>query len=115
MRKGFIFIAMNLAVLNSMGCFAQDRAADNPVAMSRDEWRAQVQASRARAEAMRHEHRRFVAQQPTMEEIAERNSRRVLEDESLLPGDIISTNRGLYQFQGSPDGDRKPGDFVRIR
>jgi hypothetical protein len=64
---------------------------------------------------MRREHRRFVVQQPTVEEIAERNSKRVLEDDSLLPGDIISTDQGLYQFQGSPEGDRKPGDFVRIR
>jgi hypothetical protein len=115
MSKSFIFIAMNLAILNSVGCFAQNRAADNPAEMSREDWQAQITASRARAEAMRREHRRFVVRQPTKEEIAERNSKRVLEDDSLLPGDIISTNQGLYQFQGSPEGDRKPGDFVRIR
>ena len=49
------------------------------------------------------------------EEIAEAASRRVLEDDTLLPGDIVSTSRGLFRFQGSPDRERTPEDFVQIR
>ena len=113
MKPSFIFaVAAGFACLTSQG-IAQDGAAD-PVAMSPEDWQAQVKASRPRAEAMRREHRSF-AVQPTMEEIAERNSRTILEDDSLLPGDVISTNRGLFQFRGSPDGNRRPEDFVRIR
>jgi hypothetical protein len=52
---------------------------------------------------------------PTVDEIAEEATRRILEDSSLQPGDIISTNRGLFRFQGDPDKERKPDDFVRIR
>jgi len=106
---------MSLAVVNSTGCFAKQRAADNPVEVSREDWQAQVTASRARADTMRRERRSLAPQQPTVDEIAQQNSTQVLEDDSLLPGDIISTNQGLFQFQGSPDGSRKPGDFVRIR
>jgi hypothetical protein len=40
---------------------------------------------------------------------------RILEDSGLQPGDIVSTNRGLFRFQGNPDRERKPDDFVRIR
>src|SRR5262252_14723 len=100
---------MSLAVVNSTSCFAQQRHADNSVEMSREDWQARVTASRARAETMRRERRSLAPQQPTVEEIAQQNSRQVLEDDSLLPGDTISTNRGLFQFQGSPDGSRKPG------
>lgn len=65
---------------------------------------------------MRQEARTFVPyQNPTLDELAEEASRRVLEDESLLPGDIVSTNRGLFKFQGNPNKERKVDDFVRIR
>jgi len=50
-----------------------------------------------------------------MDEIANRNSQRILEDDSLMPGDIISTNRGMFQYRGTPDGTKRPEDFVRIR
>jgi hypothetical protein len=119
MKPGLIFglifaMAMNLAMLSSQG-FGQEGATDYLPEMSREDWQARVNASRARAELMRHEQRSFAIEQPTIEEIAERNSRRILEDDSLLPGDIVSTDRGLFQFRGSPDRNRRPDDFVRIR
>ena len=103
--------AVTVAVLNCSGSFAQE----SPAEISREDWQARITASRARAEAMRREHRVFVIQHPTMEEIADRNSKRILEDDSLMPGDIISTNRGMFQFRGTPDGTKRPEDFVRIR
>ena len=76
---------------------------------------ARVKSSRERAEVWRRERGTFVPQPPTADEIAEESSRRALEDSSLQPGDIVSTNRGLFQFQGDANGEHKSEDFVRIR
>jgi hypothetical protein len=65
-------------------------------------------------ELMRRERKSMVAPQPTPEEIAEAASRHVLED-TLLPGDIVSTRVGLFRFRGSPDRERKADDFERVR
>jgi hypothetical protein len=52
---------------------------------------------------------------PAPDEFAAEASKQVLEDESLRRGDIVSTNRGLFRFIGSPDKERTPDDFVLIR
>jgi len=83
--------------------------------MSREQWQARIKAARERSDTVRRERRFFVPPQPTAEELAEELSRRVLEDDSLRPGDVVSTNRGLFRYQGAPDRERKPDDFVRIR
>ncbi|QIP05554.1 hypothetical protein [Bradyrhizobium symbiodeficiens] len=46
---------------------------------------------------------------------AEEASKRILEDESLIPGDVVSTHRGLLRFQGSPEREHRPEDFVPVR
>jgi hypothetical protein len=107
--------AICLVTLHSASVPAQEREENGPSEMSREEWQAHVKVSRQRAETMRREGRRFVALPPTADEIAAEASRRILEDDSLQPGDIISTNRGLFRFRGDPDGERKPDDFVRVR
>jgi hypothetical protein len=117
MKPGLTFIAIiNLAVVAfSMGCGAQERQAVEPSEMNREEWQARVRASREHADLMRREGRASVRLPPTVDEMAEEASRRALRDDSLLPGDIVSTNRGLYRFRGAPDKERKADDFVRIR
>lgn len=107
--------AISLAILYSTNCSAQEPLDPDPSEISREEWQAHVRASRQQAETMRREHRSFAPQLPTPDEIAEEASKRILEDDSLRPGDIVSTNRGLFRFQGSSGGERKPEDFVRIR
>ena len=114
-RSAISIAAIGLAALYAMSCAAQERPDGDPSEMSREEWQNHVKAARERANMMRREGRSFVAQPPTPDEIAEEASKRVLEDDSLRPGDVISTNRGLFRFQGSVDGERKPDDFVRIR
>jgi hypothetical protein len=108
-------VAISLAALYSISSAAQERPDGDPSEMSREEWQAHVKAAREQANIMRREGRSFVAQPPTPDQISEEASKRVREDDSLRPGDVISTNRGLFRFQGSPDGERKPDDFVRIR
>jgi hypothetical protein len=99
----------------SADCFAQDRSLDEPSQISRDEWKAQINASRDRLDAMRREHKSFAPRTPTPEERDEDASRRILEDESLMPGDVVSTNHGLFRFEGTRERERRPEDFVRIR
>jgi len=116
MKQGAIFITLaSLAAVFSIDCRAQERAAADPSELSREEWQAHVKASRERVDLMRRDHGSLMPRQPTPDELAEAASRRVFEDDSLLPGDIVSTNQGLFRFKGSPDGERKPDDFERIR
>lgn len=113
MKRSLLFVAsVSLAAIFSMDCCAQER---DPSQMNREEWRAQVQAARQRLELMRRQHRSFIPQEPSQYEIAETASKRVLEDDSLQPGDIVSTTHGLFRFRGAPDGQRTADDFVRIR
>ena len=114
MKQGLVFIAtFGLAAVFSMDCGAQER---DPSQMTREEWQAHVKTSRELIELMRPRYKNSMARHPTPEEIAEAASRQVLEDYTLVPGDIVSTNRGLFRFRGDPqDGERAPEDFVRIR
>ena len=108
-------LAIGLAAQVSSFCAAEERFDKDPSVMSRTEWQAQVDSSRERAKIARRERRNYVPRAPTVEEIAAKASKRVLEDESLRPGDIISTDRGLFRFQGYRNGERGTEDFVRIR
>jgi hypothetical protein len=80
----------------------------------RADWQARVKASGDRVELMRREHRIFMPP-PTQDEIAEAVSTLVLEDDTLLPGDIVSTNHGLFRFRGASYRERRPEDFERVR
>ena len=115
MSRSFLLIAtVGLTASLSIGCSAQERATADTTQMSREEWQAHVKASRERLGMMRRDRKSLVAPPPTQDEIAEAASKRVLEDD-LLPGDIVSTKAGLFRFRGSPDRERKPEDFERIR
>jgi hypothetical protein len=107
--------AIGLVLLSSSNCSAQGLSIDERPEVSREEWQAHVRASRERADLMRRERRSFAPRAPTPEEIAEEATRRALEDDSLLPGDIVSTSKGMFQFRGAPGGERTGADFVRIR
>jgi hypothetical protein len=42
-------------------------------------------------------------------------SRRAVEDDSLRPGDIVSTNRGLFVFKGRSSAEPSLDEFVPLR
>ena len=112
--KRFALTAIALAI-HPLICAAEVPAAEQAVEMSREEWQARVEAARQRLDLMRREGRSFIPEPPTPDEIAEEASKQVLGDDSLRRGDIVSTNRGLFRFQGLPDKERTPNDFIRIR
>jgi hypothetical protein len=78
--------------------------------MTRDQWQARVKAAREQAQIARRERRTIVTPPPTMDERAAAASRRVIEDDSLRPGDLVSTDQGLFRFLGHPTAN----DAVRI-
>jgi hypothetical protein len=96
-------------------CLSQEQPQQDPSQITREQWQARIKAARERSETIRLERKFFAPRPPTAVELAEAASRRVLEDDSLRPGDIVSTNQGFFRFQGAPDQERTPNDFVRIR
>ena len=117
MRRSCLSIVIAMVSLTaslSTGCLAQERTTNDTTGMSREEWQAHVKAARERLGQMRRERKSFVAPPPSQDEIAEAASKRVLEDD-LRSGDIVSTKAGLFRFRGSPDRERKPEDFERLR
>lgn len=117
MKQKLTFLAIvHLAALGPIACPAQELPDGAPVEMSREQWQDTLKVSRERADLMRRERKGLPAYQPpSANQLAEEASRRILEDDSLLPGDIVSTNRGLLRFQGSAERARKPEDFVPVR
>ena len=93
---------IGFAALGSADDIAQERAADVPPEMSGEAWRAPVKASPERLDTMRREHQTFAPHTPTPDELAEQASRSIREDDSLMPGDVASTDQGLFRFQGPP-------------
>jgi hypothetical protein len=37
-----------------------------------------------------------------------------MRDDTLRPGDIVSTPNGLLLFRGNPDAEHGPQDFVKL-
>jgi hypothetical protein len=76
--------------------------------------REELRREREKQKEILRERKGFIPPPPTQDEITEAASQRVLEDH-LQPGDIVSTRSGLFRFRGSPNGERKPEDFERLR
>jgi hypothetical protein len=83
--------------------------------VSRQEWLERVQEATRRAKVAAVEHRihpeRYT---PSAEEKARMASERVLNDDSLQPGDIVSTDKGLFVFRGIANHPPKSEDFVPL-
>jgi hypothetical protein len=86
-----------------------------PSEPSRDEWRERVQAARQKAKQIAQERRNhpelYVVPEEDHERIA---SDRVLSDQSLQQGDIVSTKKGLFLFRGNPDQPHRTEDFMPL-
>jgi hypothetical protein len=86
-----------------------------PPEISREGWRERILEARRRAKQVAIERRAnpevFVA---VPEDPARIATARVLNDESLQRGDIVSTKKGLFVFQGRRDQPRREGDFVAV-
>jgi hypothetical protein len=86
-----------------------------PFDMSREQWRERVAEAKRRSRQVVIEQRgRAVFLPPTRDEEERQASDRILADDSLQTGDIVSTDKGLFVFRGRPDRERRDGDFVAL-
>jgi hypothetical protein len=58
---------------------------------------------------------RIPARPLSVQEQAQRAADEAMNDPTLRRGDIVSTGRGLLQFEGAPQADRRAQDFVPVR
>jgi hypothetical protein len=84
--------------------------------ISRDEWRERVAEAKRRAQQLALENReRLMFSHPSVADEEQIASERVLNDDSLQPGDIVSTNKGLYVFKGRSDRERRDSNFMVLQ
>jgi hypothetical protein len=111
-RNGIVVVG--LVVLASGPALAQDLPEEHETRLSREDWIARVEAARQRIEQMRREHKSFVPVEEQPVDEAEDASKRVLGDETLRTGDVVTTAQGFFRFTGQHGADRNPADFVPL-
>lgn len=94
---------------------ADDLAPSRDSLISREDWKRRIGEARSRAEQARRDWRlnaplRMVAPDPP-EKIA---TERVLSDDTLQPGDIVSTDKGFFLFRGRSGTDGQTADLVPV-
>jgi len=85
---------------------------DEQTLITREEWLARVEAARERLRLRRAQ---GLGPGPAKSDrdVEQENSERVMSDDLLKPGDIVSTNQGLLKFRGQSGEHRNPEqDFV---
>lgn len=83
--------------------------------VSRDEWRQRIDDARQRAKEVSRERREHPElYKPVPEDPDLVATERLLNDDSLQRGDIVSTKKGMLVYQGRPDQPRREQDFVPI-
>ncbi len=96
-------------------CFAEEPASDDypDAQLSDTHWRQRVEDARRRTEAFVAGARSRQTEAParSAEDDAKAADERIMNDDSLQRGDIISTSKGLLVFMGRSDSERTPGDF----
>ena len=104
--------------LSISGALAQDASGiapvSSPVNMDRAEWQERVENAKRRAKQFALKHQGRSVNLPSVEEREQVATERVLRDDSLQRGDIVSTNKGLFLFKGQPDQERHESDFVPL-
>lgn len=108
-----LFVVLGCGCLLLQPCVAQDQSEPDQI-ISREQWRANVEDARRRIDQMRREGRSFAPPAQTAADASREMFQKFLEDDSLRPGDIVSTDRGLLIFKGRSSGERGPDDFAPI-
>lgn len=83
--------------------------------ISRDAWRLRIDEARKRAEGGRQNWRLNAPQRMFEPDPPEKiATQRVLNDDTLQPGDIVSTDKGFFLFRGRSGTDEQTADFVPV-
>jgi hypothetical protein len=112
--------ALTLTLMAATPCATLARADDvlNPeVNLTREQWLARVEQAKQRAR-LANEVARITGSAPAPDvgplQQDRRASERAMRDDTLRPGDIVSTPNGLLLFRGNPDAEHGPEDFVKL-
>lgn len=83
--------------------------------VSRDEWRQRIEDARRRAKEVSRERREHPElYKPVPEDPDLVATERLLRDDSLQRGDIVTTKKGMFVYQGRSDQPRRDEDFVPV-
>jgi hypothetical protein len=86
----------------------QSKNSDDPTPITREQWKARVDAAKSRIQEMRREGQSFIPPQE------EKLLSRILEDSTLVFGDIVTTRWGMFQFIGGTQAPHNPEDFRQV-
>jgi hypothetical protein len=123
MIRAFNFLSAVLVTLTcAVPCCAAEDITETPTTeadvqpeMSREQWRQRVQEAKRRAVEAALERRthpdRYAPPPEDAEQVA---SERVLNDDSLQRGDIVSTKKGLFVFRGRSNREHREDDFLAL-
>jgi hypothetical protein len=94
---------------------ADDVAASPDSLVTREAWKQRIEQARARAEQARRDWRLNAPLRPFTPDPPEKiATERALSDDTLQPGDIVSTTNGFLLFRGRSGVDGQAADFVPI-
>ena len=106
-------------VILALGCltaetFAQhNNVSDDATSMTREQWRARIEAAKARIQEMRRDGI-SMAPLPNEEQTERDQLNRIFDDDTLVYGDIVVTKQGMFQFIGKPETPHNPEDFKAL-
>jgi hypothetical protein len=109
-----LIVVLSFGVPLSRPSFAQDESEPDQALISREQWRANVEEARRRVDQIRREGSRFAPPPQSAADASSELFQKLLEDDSLRPGDIVSTDRGMLIFKGRSSGEPGPSDFAPI-
>lgn len=111
-------LAQVAIVLGFSGMPTLMHAGDTSPGPSRQQWREHVIDTKRRVQeeaAQRRFERPRARVEPSPEDEARRRSEIVLGDDSLLPGDLVMTDKGMLRFKGrSNDEEISASDFEPV-
>jgi len=76
--------------------------------MTREQWKARIETATARIQEMRRGGKSIIP--PPNEDLL----RRILEDGTLVYGEIVVTQQGIFQFIGKSESAHNPDDFQQV-
>ena len=115
--------ALGLCIASPSLCLAQsdlepsisDYLPPKEPEVSRDEWRQRIEEARRRAKDVSRERREHPElYKPIPEDPDLVATERLLRDDSLQRGDIVTTKKGMFVYQGRSDQPRRDQDFVPV-
>lgn len=123
--KATVAAAVGLAmyVACPLSCLAQtepepslnDYLPSSEPEVTRDEWRQRIEDARRRAKEVSRERREHPElYKPIPEDPDLVATERLLNDDRLQRGDIVTTKKGMFVYQGRSDQPRRDQDFVPI-